>query len=164
MPRSEGPVPRTNLRCTACGYGVLVRTAPERCPMCGGSAWEHAGLDVLGRVLQARVRGESPDVRALFRDVNVDIAVRTEGDELELVCECRDGRCFAAVGIRRDDFRALQVTPLHHVVLPGHEADGEAAVVGGPRFAIVTTAQEEPVLTVAEVQAHALPGQGRPRQ
>jgi hypothetical protein len=28
------------LRCAACGYGVAVRIAPERCPMCGGVAWE----------------------------------------------------------------------------------------------------------------------------
>jgi hypothetical protein len=31
-----------DLRCAFCGYGVVVRMAPERCPMCGGSVWEHA--------------------------------------------------------------------------------------------------------------------------
>jgi rubrerythrin len=30
------------LRCAACGYGVSVSIAPERCPMCSGTAWEHA--------------------------------------------------------------------------------------------------------------------------
>ena len=28
------------LRCGGCGYGVSVRKAPERCPMCHGSVWE----------------------------------------------------------------------------------------------------------------------------
>jgi hypothetical protein len=31
-----------DLRCVGCGYGVSVSIAPERCPMCSGSAWEHA--------------------------------------------------------------------------------------------------------------------------
>lgn len=29
------------LRCSACGYGVVVRIAPDACPMCRGSVWEH---------------------------------------------------------------------------------------------------------------------------
>jgi rubrerythrin len=29
------------LRCPTCGYGVFVRIAPARCPMCRGSVWEH---------------------------------------------------------------------------------------------------------------------------
>jgi rubrerythrin len=30
---------RVDLSCTSCGYGVVVRIAPERCPMCSSSAW-----------------------------------------------------------------------------------------------------------------------------
>ena len=30
---------RRESRCTECGYGVVVSRAPDRCPMCGGSAW-----------------------------------------------------------------------------------------------------------------------------
>ncbi len=30
---------RFELHCAACGYGVVVRAAPDRCPMCGGSSW-----------------------------------------------------------------------------------------------------------------------------
>lgn len=26
-------------RCGECGYGASVRRVPERCPMCGASAW-----------------------------------------------------------------------------------------------------------------------------
>jgi hypothetical protein len=32
---------RFDLLCATCGYGVVVRIAPERCPMCGGSTWAH---------------------------------------------------------------------------------------------------------------------------
>lgn len=32
---------RFELRCFRCGYGTVVRIAPGRCPLCGGSAWEH---------------------------------------------------------------------------------------------------------------------------
>jgi rubrerythrin len=28
------------LCCSRCGYGVVVKIAPVRCPMCGGAAWE----------------------------------------------------------------------------------------------------------------------------
>ena len=35
--------PKLSLECSSCGYGVAVATPPERCPMCGGSTWEHAG-------------------------------------------------------------------------------------------------------------------------
>ena len=29
-------------RCSGCGYGVTVRTALPRCPMCAGETWEPA--------------------------------------------------------------------------------------------------------------------------
>jgi hypothetical protein len=29
-----------SFRCTGCGYGAQRRMAPERCPMCGGCAWD----------------------------------------------------------------------------------------------------------------------------
>jgi rubrerythrin len=35
--------PKVELRCSACGYGVVVRIAPVNCPMCNGSVWEYAG-------------------------------------------------------------------------------------------------------------------------
>jgi rubrerythrin len=37
-----GPAPIELLlrfRCIACGYGVSCRVVPQRCPMCGGTAW-----------------------------------------------------------------------------------------------------------------------------
>jgi rubrerythrin len=33
----QEPLPR--FRCDGCGYGACCRTAPARCPMCGGSTW-----------------------------------------------------------------------------------------------------------------------------
>lgn len=35
------PLPAFDLRCSGCGYGVVVRIAPESCPMCAGTTWEH---------------------------------------------------------------------------------------------------------------------------
>ena len=32
---------RSELRCAACGYGAAVRIAPEACPKCRGTIWEH---------------------------------------------------------------------------------------------------------------------------
>ncbi len=32
---------RFEARCTHCGYGVIVRMAPDRCPMCGAGTWEY---------------------------------------------------------------------------------------------------------------------------
>lgn len=28
-------------RCSRCNYGVVVRMAPDRCPMCGATVWEY---------------------------------------------------------------------------------------------------------------------------
>jgi predicted Zn-ribbon and HTH transcriptional regulator len=33
--------PLSQLRCADCGYGVSAQIAPERCPMCSGSVWNH---------------------------------------------------------------------------------------------------------------------------
>jgi hypothetical protein len=31
---------RFEVRCGGCGYGGVVESFPDRCPMCGGSGWE----------------------------------------------------------------------------------------------------------------------------
>jgi rubrerythrin len=33
--------PLRAMTCSTCGYGVSRATEPGRCPMCGGSDWEH---------------------------------------------------------------------------------------------------------------------------
>jgi hypothetical protein len=55
--------PLHRFRCSACSYGASCRNAPERCPMCGGSTWEHEGWRPFG----ARIDLEAAD-RALYRD------------------------------------------------------------------------------------------------
>lgn len=29
------------LRCFLCGHAAVARIAPDRCPLCGGTTWEH---------------------------------------------------------------------------------------------------------------------------
>jgi hypothetical protein len=31
---------RCEFRCRRCGYGIVVRASPPRCPMCRGNAWQ----------------------------------------------------------------------------------------------------------------------------
>lgn len=31
---------KSELRCAACGYGIVAREAPEMCPMCRSTEWE----------------------------------------------------------------------------------------------------------------------------
>src|SRR5205807_8928991 len=38
--RQEAPARLPQFRCSGCNYRASRRIAPERCPMCGGSAWE----------------------------------------------------------------------------------------------------------------------------
>lgn len=38
---SAGRGPAREFRCAACGYGIVVKGPPPRCPMCHESAWEH---------------------------------------------------------------------------------------------------------------------------
>lgn len=33
-------------RCACCNYGVVVRMAPDRCPMCGTTVWEYVQASV----------------------------------------------------------------------------------------------------------------------
>jgi rubrerythrin len=34
--------PLSQFECAGCGYGASRSSAPERCPMCGGSDWDFA--------------------------------------------------------------------------------------------------------------------------
>ena len=49
------------LFCSECGYAVSVRVAPEACPMCRGSVWEHRPWRPFSQLvddLQPREHGE----------------------------------------------------------------------------------------------------------
>jgi hypothetical protein len=37
---AAGDDPAGDAACSTCGYGVSVRSALSRCPMCGGGVWE----------------------------------------------------------------------------------------------------------------------------
>jgi rubrerythrin len=67
LPRvADRPLPQ--FRCTGCGYGASRRMAPERCPMCGGSTWEHAEPKWIADVdapLQWRAQRDNDDRRRL---------------------------------------------------------------------------------------------------
>jgi len=39
LPRARAVVVLKRFLCTSCAYGASSRMAPERCPMCGGTAW-----------------------------------------------------------------------------------------------------------------------------
>jgi hypothetical protein len=49
-PRDVREQSRMELRCTACGYGVVVAVAPEACPMCRGTTWEYAAWRPFSRL------------------------------------------------------------------------------------------------------------------
>jgi rubrerythrin len=49
--------PRFELHCSTCGYGIVVRIAPERCPMCSGSTWEHPRRIRVSSLEPSRVPG-----------------------------------------------------------------------------------------------------------
>ena len=59
---SEGvpvPLPLLAMRCAVCGYGARSRTEPDRCPMCGGTAWALEGWQPfveLSRTLETAVQ------------------------------------------------------------------------------------------------------------
>jgi rubrerythrin len=44
------------LRCATCGYGVIVRVAPETCPMCDGGVWDYVAVVAA----DGRRRGRGP--------------------------------------------------------------------------------------------------------
>jgi rubredoxin len=41
--RLASAAPRIDFRCPTCGYGVVRRNSPARCPMCGGTEWDERG-------------------------------------------------------------------------------------------------------------------------
>jgi rubrerythrin len=44
-----GTLVRGEFQCSACGYGIAIRSALPACPMCGAETWER-----LGRVPSSR--------------------------------------------------------------------------------------------------------------
>jgi hypothetical protein len=42
---------RTEYRCGACGYGIVVYERPRGCPMCSEARWEHVGWRPFSQLL-----------------------------------------------------------------------------------------------------------------
>src|SRR5438093_12061853 len=67
-PTACGPFPPNvqaaatiELRCGTCGYGVIVRVAPETCPMCHGTVWDRvATIDADGKPESQSPRAVTP--------------------------------------------------------------------------------------------------------
>jgi hypothetical protein len=47
--RIEVRAPLRRMQCACCKYGVSCQNLPERCPMCGGSVWEHEPWGIFSR-------------------------------------------------------------------------------------------------------------------
>jgi hypothetical protein len=80
--------------------------------------------------------GELRRTHELFRAVNASVAKLGEGfadvageEQVDFLCECGDGSCFAAVALSLEEYRELRTHPNRFVVLPGHEAPGAEEVV-----------------------------------
>jgi hypothetical protein len=66
--------PLLRLSCDGCGYGVSVRQTPERCPMCGSSAWMMEGWRPWGDLTRHVDTGVSADADApLSRSEHEDV-------------------------------------------------------------------------------------------
>ncbi|MEX2210219.1 MAG: hypothetical protein WD689_00445 [Gaiellaceae bacterium] len=122
------------LRCARCGYGVSVASAPERCPMCGGEAWDHEAAAPADASVEKRrgVRATNERIRLL---------VQAFDGSAEFVCECADEDCFELVTMSADEWRAATVEGAYFVVRPTHVALGEQAVIATERYAVVRAAR-----------------------
>jgi hypothetical protein len=85
------------------------------------------------------------EISRLFRVVNEELVkLATSGsrpDDLDLICECADGRCMALMRMRIEEYEAMCAEPDRLAVLPGHEGRGfEDIVEQTDRYVIVRTA------------------------
>jgi hypothetical protein len=76
----------------------------------------------------------------LFREVNEQILMLDSDhhEELELVCECGDDRCFDRLAVPPADYEDVRRFPSRFVVKPGHlNGDGERIVIECSAFMVV---------------------------
>lgn len=79
---------------------------------------------------------------ALFREVNEhvsDVSAGFDGgEEFDLLCECADEACKAAIALSREEYERVRSDPRQFVILPGHDVpDVELVLTEGDRYAIV---------------------------
>jgi hypothetical protein len=79
--------------------------------------------------------------QALFRHTNEEIRRIADGfavdDDLELVCECGHGDCFARVCVSSDDYEAVRRFPTRFLMKGGHVGDDERIVQETAGYAVV---------------------------
>lgn len=80
-----------------------------------------------------RDREHSRRTSLLFRDVNERINALADGwrsaQPQELVCECSDEACTAAIAVSRTDYDGVRTHPGWFLVAPGHEDEFTERVV-----------------------------------
>jgi hypothetical protein len=97
---------------------------------------------------QAQPHGEGDDAgsagvrrQVLFRQVNEEIrqmaASFAVGEELELVCECEHGDCFAFISVSRDDYEAVRRFPTRFLAKPDHVSADERVVQEAALFVVI---------------------------
>ena len=75
---------------------------------------------------------------ALFREVNERIRDVSEGNELEILCECGNVDCTVTFQISLGEYEGLRADPTRFAVTHGHELpDVEQVILSNDRFSIV---------------------------
>jgi len=54
--RPASPAQLKSFRCGTCGYGSARRSAPHRCPMCGGTNWQEERRKLYAELDESAVR------------------------------------------------------------------------------------------------------------
>jgi hypothetical protein len=70
--------------------------------------------------------------QALLRELNEEIRRIADGfgvdEDLELVCECEHGECFARLSLSADDYEAVRRFPTRFVTKPEHAGPDDRIV------------------------------------
>jgi hypothetical protein len=101
--------------------------------------------------------------QALFRELNEAIHRQADkfavADDLELVCECEHGDCFARLSISADDYEAVRRFPTRFLTKPGHVSDTDRIVEETARYEVVEKiGPSAEAAILLDPRKHALPG------
>jgi hypothetical protein len=84
------------------------------------------------------------DSHVLFRALNEQIRRMADSfgvaEDLELVCECEQGACFARLTVSRDEYEGVRRFPMRFLTRPGHVGAAERIVKETPGYAVVEKA------------------------
>jgi hypothetical protein len=82
---------------------------------------------------------------ALFRDLNEEVgavahtfSLAGETRTFDFLCECGDPACAQRVPVMLTKYEELRTSPLHFVVVPGHEiTDVERVIETTPAYSVI---------------------------